>query len=247
MNVNYPGESQVPGVLGDSRLQSQTLESVASAVHYHAWVTDLARPYLGDCPVELGSGLGDYAVRWLYAGVPTITVTEADRGRLAVLTTRFAAEPRVETLGLDVSDPPAREHSALVACNVLEHIPDHVGALASAHRLLRPGGAVVMFVPAFPFAMGDFDRAVGHVRRYTRASLGQAYRDAGLTVERLYYVNAPGLPAWFVGVRLLRMTPGDGVLLRLWDRFVVPVARFAESRWVPPFGQSLFAVGRVPS
>jgi hypothetical protein len=104
-----------------------------------------------------------------------------------------------------------------------------------------------MFVPAFPFAIGDFDRAVGHVRRYTRASLGQAYRDAGLTVERLHYVNAPGLPAWFVGVRLLRMTPGDGVLLRLWDRFVVPVARFAESRWVPPFGQSLFAVGRVPS
>ena len=247
MSAQSPGEWQLPGVLGDTRLQSQTLESVASAVHYHAWITDLARPYLGESPVELGSGLGDYAVRWLNAEVPRITVTEVDRERLGFLTTRFADEPRVEVLGLDVSDPPEREHSALVACNVLEHIPDHVGALASARRLLRPGGAVVMFVPAFPFAMSGFDRAVGHVRRYTRASLAEAYRDAALTVEDLRYVNAPGLLAWFIGMRLLRMTPGDGIPLRLWDRLVVPVERVLESRWTPPFGQSLFAVGRTRS
>ena len=133
-----------------------------------------------------------------------------------------------------------------MAFNVLEHIPDHVQALRAAHRLVRPGGRVIMLVPAFEFAMSRFDRTVGHVRRYTKRSLAQAFRDAGLEPELVHYVNAPGLPAWFVGMRLLGMTPGEGPVLRVWDSVVVPAARAVESRVRPPFGQSVFAVGIVP-
>jgi len=239
-------DDQLPSVLGDSGLQSSTLESLTSAHRYHRWLTDLARPYLGEHPVELGSGLGDYAASWLDDGLGRITVTDVDASRLGRLRQRFAGDERVEVLGLDVFDPPEREHSCFVAFNVLEHIPDHVGALRAAHRLLRPGGAVVMFVPAFEIGMSEFDRAVGHVRRYRLAGLRAAYEQAGLRLERLHYVNAPGLLAWVVGMRLLRMTPGDGPAVRVWDRCVVPVARAVERRVRPPFGQSAFAVGRVP-
>lgn len=235
-----------PRVLGNSVLQSQTLESLASARRYHAWLTGLALPYLGEHPVELGSGLGDYAERWLDDGVARITVTERDESRLAVLSERFAADPRVQVLDLDVLQPPSGNWTSFVALNVLEHIPDHIAALRAAHRLLVPGGSVVMFVPAFAFAMSAFDRQVGHVRRYTRRTLAAAYEDAGLRIERLHYVNAPGLLAWLVGMRLLRMTPGDGPLLQAWDRAVIPVAQALERRVRPPFGQSVFAVGRVP-
>ncbi len=233
-------------VLGDSELQSSTLESLTSAVRYHDWLTALALPYLGNHPIELGSGLGDYAATWLDKGVPRITVTDADETRLEVLQRRFNGDDRVSVLGLDVFHPPIAKHSSFVAYNVLEHIEDHVKALAAAHRLVAPGGAVLMFVPAFPFAMSEFDRAVGHVRRYRLATLRAAYEEAGLTVERLHYVNAPGLLAWFAGMRLLKMTPGDGPTVRIWDRVVVPAARAVERRLTPPFGQSVFAVGRVP-
>jgi hypothetical protein len=131
--------------------------------------------------------------------------------------------------------------------NVLEHIPDDVGALRAAHTLVRPGGNVVVLVPAFPFAMSRFDRAVGHVRRYTRPTLGKALTEAGLVVRELHYVNMPGLLAWVVGMRLLRMTPGDGRALTLWDALVVPTARRWEERHRPPFGQSVFAVAEVPA
>lgn len=239
--------SRESGVLGDSGLQSQTLEEVGSAVQYHRWLTDLALPYLGSHPVELGSGLGDYAQTWLDAGVPQISLCERDPARLAVLRRRFDGQEQVRVMDFDVFDPPQGRHSAFVAFNVLEHLTDDVAALRAAHRLVVPGGHVVMFVPAFPFAMSRFDRAVGHVRRYTRATLRAAFQGAGLEVEHLHYVNAPGLPAWFVGMRLLRMTPGDGPLLRVWDGAVIPVARAVESRVRPPFGQSLLAVGRVPA
>jgi len=235
-----------PTALGDSALQSQTLESVASAVEYHAWLTSLALPYLGNEPIELGSGLGAYAETWLEQGTARVTVTEVDDDRLAVLHERFDDDPRVTVTRLDVRHPPAAAHTSLVAFNVLEHIPDDVEALRAAHQLVRPGGHVVMFVPAFEFAMSRFDRAVGHVRRYTKGSLRTAFVAAGLEPERVHYVNAPGLGAWFVGMKMLRMTPSEGPMLRVWDRIVVPRAHRWESKHQPWFGQSVFGVARVP-
>jgi SAM-dependent methyltransferase len=240
-----PRGSKSAEVAYDTGLQSFTLESLSSAVNYHAWIRDLVTPYLGDHPIEIGPGLGDYAADWLERGLPRITLSEIDPSRRALLDKRFGADPRVDVSDIDVLAPVDADHSALVAINVLEHIEDHVGALRSAHRLLRPGGAVVMFVPAFPFAMSHFDRQVGHVRRYRLRTLRDAYAAAGLRLERIHHVNAPGLPAWFVGMRLLKMTPQDGATVRLWDRFVIPAARAIEEKVRPPFGQSILAVGRV--
>jgi SAM-dependent methyltransferase len=245
--VAMAGDQALPKALGDSGLQSQTLESVADADNYHDWLTSLALPYLGDDPIELGSGLGDYAVRWLELGVPRVTATEVDPSRLAGLKERFRDDKRVTVTGIDVLNPTPGDYSSFVAFNVLEHIPDHVGALRAAHTLLRPGGAVIMFVPAFQFAMSKFDRQVGHVRRYTVGSLSGAMRDAGLQVETAHYVNIPGLFAWFVGMRLLRMTPGNGGILDFWDDKVIPRTRAIEEKRKAPFGQSVFAVARVPA
>lgn len=232
-------------VSGDSKLQSCTLESLTTAVRYHSWLTTLVRPYLGENPLEIGSGLGDYAQTWIDTGTPQITVSDRDPSRFALLQRRFEGSDRIHVQDVNVFAPHPADYSALVAMNVLEHIEQDVEALRSANTLLRPGGAVVMFVPAFELAMSDFDRKVGHYRRYTVASLRTAYEQAGLDVERIHYVNAPGLLAWFVGMRLMKMTPQDGPTVRLWDRAVVPVARAVEDRVHPPFGQSVLAVGRT--
>lgn len=232
-------------VLGDTEAQSRALEDNASAVNYHAWLSSLALPYLGDHPLELGSGHGGYVESWLAAGTPRVTATEADPQRLELLRKRFADDPRVTVTRINLDDPPDGRWSSFVSFNVLEHLVDDMAALRVASRLVEPGGAVVSFVPAFEFAMSRFDRAIGHVRRYTVDSLTQAYLGAGLSVERCHYVNAPGLLAWVAGMRLLRMTPKDGPVMRLWDGQVVPRVRRRESRRTPRFGQSVLAVGRV--
>lgn len=240
-------DSSFDTVLGDSALQSQTLEELRSVVNYHDWLTTLALPYLGDHPIELGSGLGDYALAWLEKGIPEVTATELDPTRVAYLTQQLADHPCAHPRRMNVLEPEGSGHSALVAFNVLEHIEDDVAALRGAHSLVVPGGAVVMFVPAFPFAHGRFDDQVGHVRRYTKKTLAAAYEAAGLPIERIEYVNMPGLLSWFLAVRVLKMTPSDGVLVRVWDRTVTPLARRLERRVRAPFGQSVFCVGRVPA
>ena len=128
---------------------------------------------------------------------------------------------------------------------MLEHVVDDVAALKGASRLVRRGGKVVVFVPAFPAAMSRFDRELGHHRRYTRATLRGAVVAAGLEPEIVRYVNAPGLPVWLVWMRLLGRRPNEGLALTIWDRLVVPVARAVERRVEPPFGQSILGVARV--
>jgi SAM-dependent methyltransferase len=233
-------------VEGDSRLQSTVLEDLADAVNYRRWLVELALPHLRGPVLEIGSGLGHYAADWAARGVD-ITASEADPARLAALRERFGGDGgTVAVRELAVPIEVEADYAAVVAINVMEHIPDDVGALTRFGGLLRPGGAVVLFVPALPALMSRFDRAIGHQRRYRKAGLAGALQRAGLIVETLHHVNLPGVPAWFVGMRLLRGTPRSGPLLTGWDRAVVPVARRLERRWHPPVGQSLFAVARKP-
>lgn len=230
----------------DTAFQSRVLEDLRGARHYRRWLVDLVSPHLGDDPVEIGSGIGDYAAD-LASGRSRYTATETDPDRLAALTQRFADHPAVRVRPLQLPSDRTGTHSAVVMINVLEHIGADVAALRSAAGLVRPGGAVVVFVPAFPMAMSRFDRLVGHHRRYTRRSLGRALADAGLHAQRLHYVNSVGLLSWVLLMRGARMTPTDGPALRCYDATVIRAVARIERRWRPPFGQSVLAVARVPA
>lgn len=168
--------------------QHRVLESLASAQNYIAWLASLAHPYLGDDPLEVGAGAGDYAAAWLAGGLERITLSEVDPHLLGELRTRFEGDERVTVRELDVTGAPEGSHSAVAAYNVLEHVEDCVGALSSARRLVLPGGAIVMLVPALELAMSRFDHDIGHHRRYTnetRRSASGSWSEAAPAPEPL--------------------------------------------------------------
>ena len=233
-------------IAGDSDLQTDVLEDLSSAVNYRRWVIDLTLPYLHGAVLEIGSGTGDYAQDWAGRGV-TITASEADPRRLAQLRDRFGGPDSVPVRELLVPITGTADFDGVVAINVLEHIEDDVAGLRSFARQVRPGGAVVLFVPAFPVGMSEFDRAVGHFRRYRKGLLRRVLTDAGLQVEVLRHINGPGLFAWLVMMRLLKQRPKASPLLTLWDRAVIPIIRAVETRFEPPFGQSILVVARRPA
>jgi ubiquinone/menaquinone biosynthesis C-methylase UbiE len=232
-------------IAGDQQVQSEVLEGLATAVNHRRWFVELALPYLGDDPIEVGSGLGDYAIEWSER-MPKFTATEADPERLVSLKERMADHPSVMVRELLLPSEDTAHYSAAVSYNVLEHIEDHVGALRSIARLVRPGGAIVLIVPAFMFALSPVDVATGHVRRYTKKTMRAALTEAGLTVERLQYANALGLIGYYTATSIFKLAPKEGPMVKLYDRLVLPVTKAAESVVRPPFGQSVFAVARVP-
>ena len=235
-------QSEIRSVAGDTVLQSTVLEGLAEATNYREWLASLAVPWLGDDPLEVGSGTGDYAATWADLGF-RITATEGDRGRLEGLSRRFADDERVRVEYLHVPIEKTAAHSAVVAYNVLEHIEDDVAALRAFAGLVREGGNVIVLVPAFPVGMSQFDRDIGHFRRYRVETLSQVVAQAGLELVDLRYVNPVGLIAWVTGMRLLRRRPTPGLGVRLYDR-MVPLLRRLEGSRRPAFGQSAFVVAR---
>ena len=232
-------------ITGDQRIQSEVLEGLATAVNHRRWFVELALPYLGDNPIEVGSGLGLYAQEWA-ALVPRFTATEADPDRLVLLKEKMADHANIEVRQLLLPTTEDGDHSAAVSYNVLEHIEDHVAALRSMASLVRPGGAVVLIVPAFMFAMSQVDVATGHVRRYTKKTMRAALVEAGLTVEKLHYANALGLLGYYTATSIFKLAPKEGPMVKIYDTTVLPATKAFEKLVRPPFGQSVFAVARVP-
>ncbi len=82
------------------------------------------------------------------------------------------------------------EFDLLIASDVLEHIADDRMALSEWRRVLKTGGRLLVFVPAFPFLWSGHDEANRHYRRYGRRELVSKLQDAGFSIERSTYWNA---------------------------------------------------------
>jgi hypothetical protein len=103
----------------------------------------------------------------------------------------------------------------------------------------------VAWVPGYQQLYGDFDRKVGHVRRYTPATLTASFRAAGLTPTVVRPVNLLGGIAWWAAVRRGGTGSPDPRLVAIYDRVLVPATRAIERLVRIPFGQSVLGVAQV--
>jgi XTP/dITP diphosphohydrolase len=224
---------------------AETLDSLDGADNYARWIFDLLEPHLGPRVLEVGAGHGTFTD--MLARERRVMATELSPRCIEVLRQRFVGRPEVEVLASDVSGAGLHgPYDAAVLINVLEHIDDDGQALRELASALRPGGRLILWVPAFEALYSDFDRRIGHRRRYRLGELRAKLTAAGLDPVDLRYVNSVGAVAWWVAARHLRMNPTSRRNSSLFDRFAVPVVRRVESRVRPPFGQSVFAVATRP-
>lgn len=85
-------------------------------------------------------------------------------------------------------------HDALFLFDVIEHLDDDANFLSCAADHVKPGGIILVNVPALQICYSAYDVAVGHVRRYDSRSLTDVARRAGLVVEAHTYWGLPLLP-----------------------------------------------------
>jgi len=156
--------------------------------------------------------------------------------------------------------PDVPRSDAVLALDVIEHIDDDRQAVERLGQLARPGGVVIVSVPALPDMFGEFDAIQGHRRRYLPETLRSAFKDTGLAVEQVFWWGewlvpmlrrqrgkskaGPGTPASEVYRRYLKLPPWPApIALRLG--FAAEHNRTLNHRLKT--GTSLFAVARRPA
>lgn len=124
----------------------------------------------------------------------------------------------VRTLALDEA---AGSFDVALLLDVLEHVEDDASLLRDVARLVRPGGFVVMSVPAWPGLLGAHDMQLRHLRRYTPAQARSLLQDAGLCIERsgglFLSLIAPRAVEVSIGRRLGRVRLGGGAGVGDWS------------------------------
>jgi len=240
------GSAPVASVAAADAELAETLDNLDGADNYAAWIFEQVQPHLGDAVLEVGAGHGTFT-EILSARGARVVATDVSQRCADVLRERFAADERVTVVqgGADaVAGQPPFDSAVLI--NVLEHIPDDDGALRDLAATLRPGGRLILWVPAFQLLYSDFDRKIGHYRRYRKGELKEQLTRAGYQVAEIRYINSVGALAWLVVARLMHRAPTGGRSVKIYDSYFVPVLKRLEGRRGAPFGQSVFAVATWP-
>jgi SAM-dependent methyltransferase len=206
--------------------------------------------------LEIGCSSG-FLLKNMVNAFPTATIVGADvvREPLFKLATELPSVPlmRFDLLRCPL---PSESFDAVVMLNVLEHIEDDVGALRQVYRLLKPGGVVVIEVPAGPHLYDAYDKTLMHFRRYRISDVANKLQKVGFAVSRSSHLGFLVYPAFaYVKRRNQRVRPSEDL-----RKLVVSQASETSTNWLLkaamtlerhlgslfsfPFGVRCLAVGK---
>jgi SAM-dependent methyltransferase len=226
-----------------------TLEAIQDARNFNEWMYEEVVPYLSGNILEVGSGIGNISSFFIERKAE-ITLSDIRENYCSSLRQKF---PGKNVLKLDLVHPDFMnvyqaylgKFDSVFALNVIEHIEDDVLALQHIFQLLRPGGKVLILVPAGPILYNKLDKGLFHFRRYTRSSLRGCISNAGFTIAKTWSFNALGIPAWITGGLLFREKEIKKGQMNAYDK-LVPLARLLDQLTFRKIGLSVICVGEKP-
>lgn len=230
---DYPGEE---------------LTLFARANHWKRYWSGQIAPFIGDCILDVGAGIGATARalnlrqydRWL-ALEPDPALCRVMQLALERWELPDFLEVRNGTLG-DLSGE--ERFDTVLYIDVLEHIENDRVELEATRRILTPGGRVVIVAPAHQYLYTEFDRKIGHYRRYAKRDL-LGIVPAGFTVEKLDYVDSVGLLASLANKLLLKSGTPTLNQIKIWDNWMVRPSMLVDPLIRYCLGKTIICVLRL--
>lgn len=236
---------------GHDPIGEKTLAVIAAADNFNKWMYNTIRPYVKGDILEIGSGIGNIS-QFFLQNKGNVTLTDLRSGYCEILKQKFSDYANLKAvLKLNLTHPEFKteyaslleSYDTIVALNVVEHIENDELAIANCHKLLKPGGHVIIVVPAYQWLYNKFDKGLKHFRRYSRRRLTGLIRKNNFEIIHSQYFNLVAIAGWFVSGSILKKETIPKGQMDIFNK-LTPVFKVIDKIIFNSAGISTICVGR---
>lgn len=215
----------------------------------------MIKPHLGKDILEVGAGSGRMTLRLLQDDVAwgRFVVSEPSDYFFAMLRKRVGSFHRVtlvQGVTSDLMQQYPQAFDTIFSVHVLEHVEDDRCFVQDCFAMLRPGGKLVILVPALQFLYSNLDREIGHYRRYDKKMVRRLVHGSDFKIRQLYYTNFLAIFASLIFLKIGKLDHQKSetnkrrfiFLEKIYSKYFIAIIDMME-RYIPmPIGLNLTVV-----
>ena len=196
--------------------------------------------YINSSVLEIGPGTG-HNVQYYKNRASQITLLETNKNLANSLKSKFDEDKKIIVLNTDIHIQ-EKTFDTIMYMDVLEHIEDDKKEVNKALKHLNSGGNLIFFVPAYQFLYSDFDKSIGHIKRYNKQFFLSLKENENISIVELKYFDSIG---FFFAVlnKLFNKNKKEsiGLGVKIWDKLMF-LSRIMDLIFLNKFGKSLFCI-----
>ena len=216
------------------------LEHFDSASNFREYQVSLILKYINGNFVEVGAGKGGLVP--YYKKIPkSVTLLEPEKKLFKILKKKFYS--RKIRIKNHIVNKLKSNYDTIIYYDVLEHIKKDLSEVRTASKKLKKNGYLIFNVPAYQSFFSEFDRSVGHYKRYNKKDFINIEKKTNLKIEKLVYYDSIGFLFLVLNkIFSLKQTNLKNKIF-LWN-LLIPVSKLIDFLTFNMFGKSLLCVFR---
>jgi len=227
------------------------LDVIAEADKFNRWMYNNIKPFCKGKILEIGSGIGNISNFFIQDNFE-LMLTDIRQGycsKLEILYSNNKCFLGTEVLNLTDIDFDVKytkhigQYDTVFALNVVEHIYDDMLAFKNCHKLLNRGGHLIILVPSYQKLYNNFDKELGHYRRYNKATISNLFLKSKFNIIHKQYFNFFGIFGWYLTGSLLKKKTIPRNQMKFYN-LLVPIFKIIDKLLFNSVGLSTIVVGK---
>ena len=216
------------------------LDHFDSAFNFRKYQISLIKEFIKGKFLEVGAGKGGL-IPFYKKLSKDITIIEPEKKLFNILKKKFS--PKKIKVKNQTIKGIKKKYDTIIYYDVLEHIKDDLNETKEAIKKLNKKGHLIFSVPAYQSFYSDFDKSVGHFKRYNKKDFIELEKKTGLKIEKLAYYDSVGFLFLAMNKLLCLKQTNLKNKIYFWN-LLMPISKFIDFLTFNKFGKSLLCVFR---
>lgn len=202
---------------------------------------NLIKKYIGNKVLEVGPGSGNFAKKFLVNKVNSVSLSEINTDLKLRLDKKFEENKNVKIISKEISKIDDT-FDTICYFDVIEHIEFHEEEIFNALKKLKKNGHLIIIVPAFNYLFSNYDKSVGHYRRYEKKFFVNFFKKNDYLInKKLIYFDSVGFFFLLLNKIINSEKKTIGLATFIWN-LLIPISKLLDLITFNSFGKSLLCV-----